>query len=110
MSRTDRPAGAPEEVEAEHEGLDPRIGEVVGSYELVELIGKGGAASVFSAKRQRDGRMVALKILAAQKLSRPRVVQRFRDEVRIAGSVRHPSLVEFIEFVDQPKPQRLAYA
>lgn len=89
---------------------DPSPGDSVAGYELLELLGKGGAALVFSARRKRDGRIAALKVLSAQKLSRQRVVQRFRDEARIASTVKHPSLVELIELVEEASPRRLAYA
>jgi serine/threonine-protein kinase len=73
---------------------DPQSGDVIGGYALVELLGRGGAALVFRARRQRDDAVVALKVLAADKVSRPRIVQRFLDEADIASRVRHPTIVE----------------
>ena len=89
---------------------DPQSGDVIGGYALVELLGRGGAALVFRARRQRDDAVVALKVLAADKVSRPRIVQRFLDEADIASRVRHPTIVELVELVDVPSPRRLAYA
>ncbi len=89
---------------------DPDVGEQIGDYQLLELLGKGGAGSVFKARRGRDGLIVALKVLAAAKIKRPRVVQRFLDEAKTASLVQHPSLIRFVELIDEPEPRRLAYA
>jgi serine/threonine protein kinase len=89
---------------------DPTVGERIGDYTLLELLGKGGAGSVFRAQRGSDGQIVALKVLAAAKLTRQRVVQRFFDEARTASMVRHPNLVNLVEFIEEERPRRLAYA
>ncbi|MFO0727009.1 MAG: serine/threonine-protein kinase [Myxococcota bacterium] len=89
---------------------DPEIGQQVGPYTLLELLGQGGAASVFRAKKGPEGVVVALKVLAAEKLSRPRIVQRFYDEAKTASTVPHPALVQFVEMVEVEAPKRLAYA
>ena len=89
---------------------DPEVGDWVGGYELMELLGKGGAGSVFRARRSADGTVVALKVLAAAKLNRARVVQRFFDEARTASMVKHEALVNLVEFIEEEAPRRLAYA
>ncbi len=100
-----RAAGLPSDV-----AVDPVVGERVAGYRLVALLGKGGAGSVFKAERESDGAVVALKVLAASKVKRARVVQRFFDEVRAATLVRHPGLVRVLDFVEEESPRRLAYA
>lgn len=89
---------------------DLQAGDSIGGYELLELIGRGGAASVFSARRIADGGVVALKVLASSKLGKPRVVQRFRDEARTLATVKHPTLVELHELIEAGASRRLAYA
>lgn len=89
---------------------DPNVGDRVGGYELLALLGKGGAGSVFRARRERDGHVVALKVLAAAKVKRARVVQRFFDEVRAASTVEHPGLIRVHDFIEEERPRRLAYA
>ncbi|MCC7383693.1 MAG: serine/threonine protein kinase [Deltaproteobacteria bacterium] len=89
---------------------DLQAGDSIGGYELLELIGRGGAASVFSARRTADGGVVALKVLASSKLGKPRVVQRFRDEARTLATVKHPTLVELHELIEAGASRRLAYA
>ena len=65
---------------------------------------------MFRAIRVRDGEIVALKVLAAKKLTRSRVVQRFIDEAKTAESVHHECLVRMLEFIEEKSPRRLAYA
>ncbi|MCA9553906.1 MAG: serine/threonine protein kinase [Myxococcales bacterium] len=88
---------------------DPSVGDVVGGYRLEALLGKGGAGSVFKAVGS-DGGAVALKVLAAAKVKRARVVQRFFDEVRAASLVQHEGLIRVLDFVEEEDPRRLAYA
>ncbi len=89
---------------------DPVPGERIAEYELLELLGRGGAGSVFRVRRSPDGAMLALKVLAASKVRRARTVQRFFDEVRAASAVTHPGLVRVVDFIEQEQPRRLAYA
>lgn len=89
---------------------DPESGAVVGGYELLEQLGKGGAGSVFRARKIEDGSICALKVLAASKVKRARVVQRFFDEVRAASAVQHPGLIRVLDFIEEEEPRRLAYA
>jgi serine/threonine-protein kinase len=89
---------------------DPNTGDIVGDYELLEKLGKGGAGSVFRAKKRSDGAIVALKVLSASKAKRARIVQRFFDEVRAASAVHHPGLIRVFDFIEIEEPRRLAYA
>jgi serine/threonine protein kinase len=89
---------------------DPEVGDRIQDYELLELLGKGGAGSVFKARCIRNGAHVALKVLAAKKLLRTRVVKRFIDEAKAAETVHHDCLVRLLEFIEIQKPRRLAYA
>jgi serine/threonine protein kinase len=89
---------------------DPEAGQAIGGYDLVQKLGKGGAGSVFRARRRSDGEVVALKVLAAAKTKRARIVQRFFDEVRAASAVVHPGLIRIVDFIEEEEPRRLAYA
>ncbi len=88
---------------------DPESGQTVGSYALLERLGRGGGGSVFKA-RAADGTICALKVLSASKVRRARVVQRFFDEVRAASAVQHPGLIKVLDFIEEEDPRRLAYA
>ncbi|MCA9551784.1 MAG: hypothetical protein KC933_17235 [Myxococcales bacterium] len=57
--------------------LDPQIGEVLGSYRLMALLGRGGMASVFLAEHTRLTKKAAVKVLEAQTAADPISVSRF---------------------------------
>ncbi len=74
-------------------GLSPALGRV-GPYEILDLLGQGGMAAVYLARDKRDGREVAVKVLARM---RPSWVQRFSREFDAARRVDHPNVVKVLE-------------
>lgn len=81
-------------------GSDPRIGTMVGSYQVDALLGRGGMGVVYRAEDQRPGtlgRKVALKILAPELSADDRFRQRFLRESQMAASIDHPNIVPVYE-------------
>jgi hypothetical protein len=70
----------------------------VGRYELLEVIGRGGAAVVYLAHQRDLRRLVALKELAPVIPGDTSFAARFVDESRVAGSLNHPNVVTVHEF------------
>jgi serine/threonine-protein kinase len=66
---------------------------VLGQYVLLERLGEGAMGQVFKARHRSLGRIVALKLIRKERLSRPEVVQRFLREVQIAAQLKHPNVV-----------------
>lgn len=64
---------------------------LAGRYEVLELIGAGGMASVYRVMDIQLGEEVALKLLASG--TDEETVGRFRQEVRLARRVTHPNVV-----------------
>jgi len=64
-----------------------------GDYLLEELAGEGGMAKVYRALELTLEREVAIKILSAEFLDKPTLVDRFLDEGRAAASVNNPNVV-----------------
>ena len=77
---------------------DPWIGQRVGSYEIVGLIGVGGMGAVYEARRadEQYDKRVAIKFLQRQADS-PAVVRRFRAERQILASLDHPGIAALID-------------
>jgi len=73
---------------------------VLGSFVLLEHLGKGGMGQVFKARHQRLGRIVALKIIRKEQLSNPDAVRRFHREIQAAAKLRHPNVVLAIDAED----------
>jgi serine/threonine protein kinase len=72
----------------------------VGRYDLLEVIGRGGAAAVYVAYQRDLRRRVALKELAAHHVADPNFAERFVEESRLAGSMSHPSIVTVHEYFE----------
>lgn len=77
-------------------------------YELLEPLGAGAVAHVWSATRKRDGTAVAVKIMMPrldllQASILPNVRDRFRREARNGKTLDHPNIVKYLDLgtVDQ---------
>lgn len=78
---------------------DPLIGQVVGGrYEIVRLIGKGGMGAIYEIRNTRLGRSFALKTLIGEAAENADVIQRFRREADVIARIKHPHIVEVIDW------------
>ncbi len=68
-------------------------GLILGSYVILEFLGKGTMGKVYKASHRMMGRVVALKILDSRYVSNPRVLARFRREMQLVGRLDHPNVV-----------------
>ena len=71
----------------------PEAGKWLRDYRLVKKIGEGGMGTVYQAVHVHLAKLVALKILPADKLRSGQSVKRFRQEMRAVGKVNHPNVV-----------------
>jgi serine/threonine protein kinase len=69
------------------------IGTTLGQYEIVELIGEGGMATVYKAWQPSLQRYVALKVLALHLSDNAQFVKRFRQEAISAANLKHTHIV-----------------
>jgi len=65
-------------------------GTRIGSYRVLEEIGRGGMGVVYLAEDVRLGRRVALKSLPAAVAMHPELRERLRREARAAATISHP--------------------
>jgi len=68
-----------------------------GRYELQNVIGSGGMATVHRAFDHRLERRVAIKVLAPALASDPVVRRRFADEANAAGRISHRNVVTIFD-------------
>src|SRR5690606_11493235 len=66
-------------------------------YELLEKVGSGGMASVYRARRQSDGQVVALKIPMEQYVADAKFIRRFHREAEVAQRLNHVNIVRTYE-------------
>lgn len=80
----------------------PRVGA---RYQVEELLGSGGMASVWRARDERLGRLVAIKVLHQHLDLTPVARERFRREARIAAQVLHENVVQTFDFAGEGEPE-----
>lgn len=79
------------------------IGEVLGSYRVLDVLGEGGMGRVYLAEHVKIGRRVALKMLHSHLAQSAEVVSRFFDEARAVNRILHEHIVEITDFVENEK-------
>src|SRR2546421_5358860 len=77
----------------ELKGSQLEHGSVIGGYRVDELISRGGMGAVYRATHLALNRVYALKVLAPDLAGDEQFRERFRREMRIAGSLNHPNVV-----------------
>lgn len=77
---------------------DELIGKTVGSFTILEEIGRGGMATVYSAMQHSMNRKVALKVLPRHFLHDPDFLERFEREVEVISRLEHPHILPIYDY------------
>lgn len=81
------------------EPVGPARGDIVGPYRVLEFLGEGGMGTVFEVEHIALTRRYALKVLRTKVIERdPGAAQKFLREARTAARVRHPNIVDVVDF------------
>lgn len=91
-----------------HTSIAPAISEVASReiserYEILAEVGRGGMGIVYRARDRETNDVVALKMLKPEIAAEPRVVERFKQELRLARKVTHKNVCrthELLRFDD----------
>jgi len=78
-----------------------RVGQQLGNYRLVRLLGDGAFAEVYLGEHALLGTQAAIKVLNALLTSQE--AQKFQDEARMIARLKHPNIVRVLEFGMQGK-------
>ncbi len=81
--------------------MDSLIGQQLGQYEILELLGQGGMASVYKAHQASIGRDVAIKVLSGHHMIDDQFVERFHLEAKTIGSLQHPHILPLYDYGQQ---------
>jgi serine/threonine protein kinase len=73
-------------------------GKLLDHYQLKDMIGQGGMATVYLAVDLHDQREVAIKVLSPTISSDRRFIRRFRREASLVSQLRHPNIVPVLEY------------
>src|SRR6266540_1246278 len=74
------------------------VGQTLGHYRVVALVGAGGMGEVYLAHDERLGRDVAVKVLAPGLLGDAAARKRFRREALALSSINHPNIATIHDF------------
>src|SRR5262245_1525400 len=75
----------------------PLLGESLGHYRIISLVGKGGMGEVYRAEDTRLRREVAIKVLPADFGEDADRLRRFEQEARAASALNHPNIITIHE-------------
>ena len=73
--------------------MDDMIGKQLGSYQIVDELGRGGMAVVYRAFQPSLNRHVAIKVLPPHLGFDQEFVERFQREALASAKLRHPNIV-----------------
>jgi len=93
-----RPSSSAEYLLSEGRFLPGRL--VASRYRIIALLGKGGMGEVYRADDLTLGQAVALKFLPDEAAGDEGLLERFRNEVRIARRVSHPNVCRVYDVGD----------
>lgn len=77
---------------------DELTGKILGQFEIHEEIGRGGMASVYRARQQSMGRIVAIKVLPKHLMHDPSFYERFEREVEVISHLEHPHILPIYDY------------
>ncbi len=66
--------------------------------EVLECLGRGGMGVVYKARQKSLNRLVALKLLAPERVADAAFAQRFAHEAQALAALNHPSIVTIHDF------------
>jgi serine/threonine protein kinase len=69
------------------------IGQTLDRYRIESKVGEGGRGVVYKARDTHLNRVVAIKVLAHDKVADPERKQRFVQEAKAASALNHPNIV-----------------
>jgi serine/threonine protein kinase/Tol biopolymer transport system component len=76
------------------------VGQFLGHYKILDLLGTGGMGEVYLAEDARLGRNIALKLLPIDFTTDELRVRRFQREARAASALNHPNIITIHEIGD----------
>ena len=71
--------------------------KVGGRFQISEILGRGGMATVYRADHLITGRPVALKVATTKLVNSPLMVARFLREARAVSAIRHPHAIQVLD-------------
>jgi len=70
-------------------------------FKLYDRVGSGGFSSVYLARDEQNGQIVAVKILHEHLAQDPTLVRKFHEELAKAARLQHPNVVSYLDQGDE---------
>ncbi len=84
------------EIETDENGVETEV--EVTRYKLVNVLGEGGMARVCLAIDHQTGNSVAIKFPKNDLYKNAEVIRRFRRETEVISRLKHPRIVQFLDW------------
>ena len=78
---------------------DFQPGEVLGGFEIINILGKGGMGYVYLARQSSMRRLVALKVIMKTLIGKTdgNIIDMFNREIQLSGTLNHPNIIKAID-------------
>ena len=70
------------------------IGERIGDYEIVQILGAGGMGQVYKVRNVLSDRIEAMKVLLPNLEGDPGLADRFLNEIKVQATLDHPNIAK----------------
>jgi len=77
------------------------VGQKIASFEILEMIGRGGMGVVYLARDTKLDRSVAIKSMPAGLMDNATARTRFQREAKLLASLNHPNIAVIHEIIEQ---------
>lgn len=77
------------------------VGQKLGDFEILKMIGQGGMGAVFLARQVSLDREVAVKVISSVGGSQAKDLDRFKRESKVLAKITHPNIVPIYEVGQQ---------
>lgn len=68
-----------------------------GRYEIIEKLGSGGMGKVYRVEDTKVGEEVALKVILPEIGVSPKILERFRNELKLARKIKHKNVCQMFD-------------
>ncbi|MCB0032573.1 MAG: protein kinase [Anaerolineales bacterium] len=74
------------------------VGQTIGTYQIIERLGRGGMADVYKAYHPDLAQYRAIKVIRPELVTEAGFQERFKREAQAAAALRHPNIVQIHDF------------